>query len=129
MLAPFEVVGERVQAIPGRAGLSFERLLTLADADPYCPLQQTADYALRPEEATLPKELWRGRVVLLAITGIASGYGGRLRFEGRLRGAQTQRDDLAALPPRRNRNRCTAASWKALTCGCSAACADSSSAR
>ena len=98
MLAPFEVVGERVQAIPGRAGLSFERLLTLADADPHCPLQQTADYALGPEEATLPKELWRGRVVLLAITGIASGYGGRLRFEGRLRGAQTQRDDLAALP-------------------------------
>jgi hypothetical protein len=98
MLAPFEVIGDRVQAIPGRGGLSFERLLTLADADPYFPMRQTADYALGPDEAALPMELWRGRVVLLAITSIGSGYGGRLRFEGSLRGAQSQREDRAALP-------------------------------
>ena len=29
---------------------------------------------------------------------MATGYGGRVRFEGRIAGAQTQREDLAALP-------------------------------
>ena len=51
MLAPFEVIGHRVQATPGPGALSFARLLVLADADSFGPLRQTADYALTPDEA------------------------------------------------------------------------------
>ena len=98
MLAPFEVIGHRVQAAAGHGALSFERVLVLADADPFCPLRQTVDYALSPEEAGLPAGQWLGRVVLLGINDMATGYGGRLRFEGRIMGAQTQRENLAALP-------------------------------
>ena len=46
----------------------------------------------------VPAEQWLGRVVLVAVTGVATGYGGRLLLQGRIRGAQTQREDLAALP-------------------------------
>jgi hypothetical protein len=98
MLAPFEIVGHRVQATPGHGPLSFARLLVLADADPLCPLRQTADYALAPDENTVPADQWTGRVVLLGVTDFVTGYGGRLRLAGRIVGAQTQRDDLAALP-------------------------------
>ena len=98
MLAPFEVIGHRVQATPGPGGMSFARLLVLADADTFGPLRQTADYALTPDEAQVPASQWVGRIVLLAVTGVATGYGGRLLLQGRIRGAQTQREDLAALP-------------------------------
>ena len=46
MLAPFEIVGHRVQAIPGHGALSFERVLVLADADPFWPA--APDGGLRP---------------------------------------------------------------------------------
>jgi hypothetical protein len=98
MLAPFEVIGHRVQATPGPGALSLARLLVLADADSSCPLRQTVDYVLTADEAKLPVDQWRGRVVLLAVTGTVTGYGGRLLLQGRIRGAQTQREDLAALP-------------------------------
>jgi hypothetical protein len=98
MLAPFEIVGHRVQATPERGAMSFERVLVLADADPFWPLRHTVDYALSPDEAALPAGQWLGRVVLLGVTNLATGYGGRLRFEGRIAGAQTQRENLAALP-------------------------------
>jgi len=98
MLAPFEIIGQRVQARPGRGALSFERLLVLADADPCCPLRQTVDYALTPDEGTLHVDHLLGRVVLLGVRDIASGYGGRLRFEGCILGAQTHRDPLAPIP-------------------------------
>jgi len=98
MLAPFEIVGHRVQATAGHGALSFERVLVLADADPFCPLRQTVDYALAPDEDSVPADQWTGRVVLLGVTNIVTGYGGRLRFIGRIVGAQTQRDDLPALP-------------------------------
>ncbi len=98
MLAPFEVIGHRVQATPGHGALSFARLLVLADADPFCPLRHTVDYVLSPDETALPAGQWLGRVVLLGVTSLDTGYGGRLRFEGRIMGAQTQREHLAALP-------------------------------
>jgi hypothetical protein len=98
MLAPFEVIGHRVQATAGHGALSFARVLVLADADPFCPLRQTVDYALSPDEAALPAGQWQGRVVLLGINNMATGYGGRLRLTGRIMGAQTQREHLAALP-------------------------------
>ena len=107
MLAPFEVIGHRVQATAGHGALSFERVLVLADADPFCPLRQTVDYALSPDEAALPVGQWLGRVVLLGVNDISTGYGGRLLFRGRIMGAQTQRDDLAACssPAERERPR------------------------
>jgi hypothetical protein len=98
MIAPFEVIGHRVQATSGRGALSFERVLVLADADPFWPLRHTVDYALSPDEAALPAGQWLGRVVLLGINSVATGYGGRARFEGRIMGAQTQRENMAALP-------------------------------
>ena len=47
MLAPFEVIGHRVQATPGPGGMSFARLLVLADADPFAPA--APDGGLRPD--------------------------------------------------------------------------------
>jgi hypothetical protein len=109
MLAPFEVIGHRVQATAGHGALSFARVLVLADADPFWPLRQTVDYALSPDEARLPADQWLGRVVLLDINDMATGYGGRLRLEGRIVDAP-KRENLAALPapaqtgtPRRRR--------------------------
>jgi len=95
MLAPFEVIGHRVQAAAGHGALSFERALVLADAAPVGPLRHTADYVLTPDEARLPVEQWRGRVVWVGVNNIATGYGGRLCLRGRLMDEPTQRDNLA----------------------------------
>ena len=129
MLAPFEIVGHRVQATAGHGALSFDRVLALADADPFCPLRQTVDYALSPDEAKVPVEQWQGRVVLLGINNMATGYGGRLRLAGRIMGRKRNARTWRRCPPRRIRARPAAVPWKAPICSCSAGNIGSFSAR
>jgi hypothetical protein len=98
MLAPFEIIADRVQPTAGPKGLTFERVLTLLDADPCYPLKHTVDYAMaRDEEA---KEL-RGGVVI-SIQDIEGGYGGRPRLRGRItdKSAYQPPEPLAGPVPR-----------------------------
>jgi hypothetical protein len=91
MLAPFEIIADRVQPTAGPGSLVFERVLTLLDADPHCPLNHTVDYALAPDEAG--REL-QG-VIVISIQDMEGGYGGRLKLRGRIM------DKSAYQPPER----------------------------
>ena len=80
MLAPFEIIADRIQPTAGRDGLVFERVLTLLDADPYYPLKHTVDYAMARDEETRKVQGF----VIIGIQEIEGGYGGRPRFRGRI---------------------------------------------
>jgi len=77
-----QVVGHRTDRWEGRRGMREQSILTVLDMDKDYRFENTFDYVLGEEEtAKLPA---MDAVVDLAVTRIESGFGGRLRFRGKL---------------------------------------------